>query len=521
MKYRESHKDKKLRTWFAADTTRALLRRIVLVKGVFRGLNALDVQFHYPITAICGKNGAGKSTITALACCAFHNKTTGYKLPKRRNSYYTFSDFFIQHSSEAPPGDLEIRYTIAHNSWKGATPKHPTWAGDGVQSRRKSKGGKWNDYDGRAHRNVVFLGIERVVPHAERSQSRSYSKSFKDVPLRGWEKSVMTAVGSILGKTYDDFRYVVHSKYSLPIVQCGKVVYSGFNMGAGENALFDIFSVIYSAGAGSLIVIDEIELGLHVEAQRKLIGCLKDVCESLHIQLICTTHSSDILDALPEDARLYVESVSGNTRITAGVSSEFAFSKLSAINGQEADVLVEDDVARAILLAALPANARTRVTITIIGSAGALSRQLAATFLRGEIKPVVALFDGDQLAKAASNLEHARKMTEKAVPEFDTWFEDRAAYLPGGCWPESWLLQRALQIPATLSKTLNAGKDDLLAIFNAGLQAGKHNELLEVAKQLGLERNQCLQLLASAVVQEFADELTAVVLRIEQRLAGD
>ncbi len=520
MKYKQTERDAKLRAWFAADQTRALLKRIVLVKGVFRGLNALDVKFRFPITAICGKNGAGKSTITALACCAFHNKPSGYKLPKRHNAYYTFSDFFIQHSSEATPGDLEIRYTIAHNNWKGKTTKEPAWAGDGIQSRKKTKGGKWNDYDSRAIRNVVFLGIERVVPHAERSQSRSYSKSFKDVPLRGWEKPVMEAVGFILGKSYEDFRYVVHSKYSLPIVQCDGVVYSGFNMGAGENALFDIFSVIWSAGQGALIVIDEIELGLHVEAQRKLMVCLKEVCDSLKIQVVCTTHSSAILDALPPDGRLYVESVSGSTRIWTGISSEFAFSKLSALNGLEADILVEDDVAKTILLAALPASTRTRVSVTIIGSAGALSRQLASAYLRGESKPVIAVFDGDQLAKAATNLEYARKMTEKQDAAFPIWFTNRAAYLPGSSWPESWLVKRAMQIPATLAKTLNSDKETLLAIFQSGLMAGKHQELLEIAKLLGLERAQCLQLLATAVVHEFEDELTAVVIMINEQLDG-
>ena len=520
MKYRESNQDKKLRAWFGSDLTKALLRHIRLEKGVFRGVNTLDLDFTFLITAICGKNGAGKSTITALACCAFHNKPGAYKLPKRRNSYYTFSDFFIQHPTESPPSDVSILYGIAHDQWR-ATPALPEGKGLAHQRRAKTKGGKWNDYSARVPRTVVFLGIERVVPHTERSQSRSYSKAFKDVPLRGWETQVMDAVGHVLNKKYDDFRYVVHSKYSLPIVQCNKTIYSGFNMGAGENALFDIFSIIYSAGLGALIVVDEIELGLHVEAQRRLIDRLKDVCESQKIQVICTTHSSDILDALPTDARVYVESVSGSTRITRGISSDFAFSKLSAINGQEADVLVEDDVARALVLAALPAATRTRVTVTEIGSAHALSRQLAAIYTRGETRPAIAVFDGDQLTKEPANIAHAKGMAEKARPDFENWFSNRAAYLPGENWPEFWLLKRAAEIPVALAKLLGTEKDELLAALEYGLQAGKHNELFEVAKQLGLERTQCLYLLATAVMQEFDDEFTAVVLRIQQRLDGD
>ena len=37
-------------------------------------------------------------------------------------------------------------------------------------------------------------------------------------------------------------------------------------MGAGENAIFTILIELFSAGEGALLVIDEIELGLHEEA---------------------------------------------------------------------------------------------------------------------------------------------------------------------------------------------------------------------------------------------------------------
>jgi AAA15 family ATPase/GTPase len=285
-----------------ADNTRALLRGVKLTTGAFRGLNALDMTFDYPITAIAGKNGAGKSTILALACCAFHNTVKGYKLSKRQKTYYTFSDFFVQHANEVPPQGISINYKIAFNNWKKSA-EVPTGIGIATQERRKVKNGKWNDYDTRVLRNAVFLGIERIVPHSERSQSRSYSKVFKAKPPRGWEPKVMAAVGEVLGKKYENYTSLEHSKYSLPVVQVNGVVYSGFNMGAGENALFEIFSTIYSAGDGALIVIDEVELGLHAEAQRRFVEKLKDACEENHAQIICTTHSTEIFDRLPNEAR--------------------------------------------------------------------------------------------------------------------------------------------------------------------------------------------------------------------------
>ena len=155
MKYRESSTDKQLRKRFANDNTHALLRQVRLGEGALRGINSLDIKFEYPITAIAGRNGAGKSTILALVSCAYHNSKTGFKLQKRKNSYYTFSDFFIQHSDEVPPDGINIEYSIAHNNWKKTTTM-PDGVGLGLQRRRKNKGGKWNDYDGRIKEMLYF-----------------------------------------------------------------------------------------------------------------------------------------------------------------------------------------------------------------------------------------------------------------------------------------------------------------------------------------------------------------------------
>lgn len=510
MKYRESQKDKQLRKRFANDNAHALLRRIILKEGVLRGINALDITFQYPITAIAGRNGAGKSTILALACCAYHNTKSGFKLPKRNNSYYTFSDFFVQHPEEVPPQGIVIEYYIAYNKWK-KTPALPDGVGLGMQRRHKKKGGKWNDYDDRVKKNVVFLGIERIVPHSERSQSRSYSKVFSDAAPKGWEDNVKEAVGFVLGRTYDKFRYVEYSKYSLPVVQVGSVIYSGFNMGAGENALFEIFSTIYSCGNGALLIMDEVELGLHAEAQRRFIERLKEVCFDTHTQVICTTHSREIFDCLPYDARFFVETVHGKTKITEAISSEFAFAKLSALPGTEIELLVEDEVAKIILMACLPTLLRSRLTIHVIGSATALARQLAAIHVRGEEKPAVAIFDGDQRAKESDNLDHAKNMCEKPKANFVSWFDSHIDYLPGDSWPEAWLVQRAADSTEVLAPLLSCDSDALKDILEYGLQAGKHNEFFEISKQLGMERDMCLQMVAMVVCNSFADEFKPLI----------
>lgn len=518
MKYRESQKDKTLRQRFINDNSHASLRRIYLKEGVLRGINSLDIRFDYPITAIAGKNGAGKSTILALVCCAYHNQKNGFRLPKRKLAYYTFSDFFVQHSEEVSPQGVDIRYGISYDKWR-KTEHLPDGIGLAFQRRWKNQGGKWNDYADRVRRNVVFLGIERIVPHSERSQSRSYSRVFKDAQPMGWEDKVKNAVGYVLGKSYDQFRYLRHTKYSLPLVKIGETIYSGFNMGAGENALFEIFSTIYSCGEGALLVMDEVELGLHAEAQKKFIAKLKDVCLETHTQVICTTHSKEIFDCLPYDARYFVECVNGKTRITDSISSDFAFAKMAAIPGKELDILVEDEVAKSLLQTTLPAQLRSRVTITVIGSATALARQLAAIYVRGEERPTFAVFDGDQRSKEEDNRTHAQKMAENTDEDFLDWYKSRIAYLPGDTWPEAWIVQKSANCLDSISELTSSDPDTLVTVLEYGLQAGKHNEFYEISKNLGLEQKSCLQLFATGVCQAHSGEFEALVAQIDCRLA--
>lgn len=516
MKYRESKLDKDLRSWFASDMSKALLRRIQVSKGNLRGISSLDISLNYPITAFAGVNGAGKSTILALACCAYHANKNAFKLPRRTHPYYTFSDFFIQHREEQAPDGIEIYYSIAHDDWKKSE-SLPDGKGLGRQKRYKNKGGKWNDYDRRVNKTVIFLGIERIVPPSERSQSRSYSKSFADVKPKGWEEKVREAVGFILGKTYDDFRYLEHSRYSLPIVKVGSVTYSGFNMGAGENALFEIFSIIYSCGEKALLVMDEIELGLHARAQKLFMRKLKEVCKETGTQVICTTHSREIFECLPDDARFFVETVGGKTKLTGGISPDFAFAKMGAQAGTELEVLVEDDVGMSLLQAALSATTRTRIKIKVIGSSTAIARQLAACYVRKDDRPILAIFDGDQREKDSDNFGHAKNMAENPKDDFEEWYRSRIFYLPGSTWPESWIVQKAMASNRA-STALDTEPDAINEILEYGLQAGKHNEFFEIAQNVGLSRHQCLERLCSAVCGDFPTDVLPLIEQIESRL---
>lgn len=181
--------------------------------------------------------------------------------------------------------------------------------------------------------------------------------------------------------------------------------------------------------------------------------------------------------------------------VSEGIAPEFAMSKMGASELKELTLLLEDGVAADILAFALPTSLRQRVRLISVGSASALSRQLAAAYARKEDRPLLAVFDGDQRKLFKDNLAHARNMAELTDDGFDKWFAERVAYLPGETWPEAWLLQSNQEFIESLADLLSADQNQMVEYLEYGLQAGKHNEFRELASQLGLEKHQCIQAL--------------------------
>ena len=485
MSYRYSQTDERNLRWMASDNSCATLNRVVLSDGKLRGLGKFDITFKYPIAAIAGENGSGKSTLLAIVACAFHNEKKGYKLSGRKNPYYTFSDFFIQSKSEIPPQGIRIRYQIRHNKWRKAKP------GLGWQSRRKKEGGKWNNYDSRVRRNVIYFGIQRVVPHYERSTHRSYRGRFQPGNLdENVRKRIYKIASRIIGKTYSGYELYKHSKYSLPFTTCNGVRYSGFNMGAGESAVFEILTALFEAGRGALLVIDEIELGLHEKAQRRLIHELKELCKEFHCQIICSTHSHVILDELPPEARFFIESKTDESKIIPGISADWACGKLGGRNSGELDLFVEDETARAILRIGLPHAIRSRVNITFVGSSEAVLRQLTSRYLDNRNNSL-AVLDGDKRNENESAKSKITKYAEASSAEEKEiameWAEQRITYIPGDTWPEKWLIETAQSIEDKTDLENRWGLEDgasITSAFDNALRAGKHNEFFQLAEEM-------------------------------------
>lgn len=490
MSYALSQLDKDNFYWFRNDKSRNSLVGMEVVNGNIRGIFPCKIEFSYPISALVGENGSGKSTMLALAACAFHN-TDEFHQFTRKKSYFTYGDFFTFAPEEHGLQGIEIVYTIRQ-------------AEDDKNNRRwKKPSGKWNDFNTRKHRNVVYLGINRIVPPSESSAHRSYRKLFEAEEINSNILSQIKSMASrIFGKNYSTLRIFVHNAYRLFLVERNDVSYSGFNMGAGENAVISILLELLCAGPGALMVIDEIELGLHAKAQNEFIKVLKEICKLNKCQIICSTHSDIVLDALPPQGRFFIQNQVNQTIITPEISAEYAFGKLAGQNSNELDVFVEDEVGKAVIASIIPMRIRERIKLYVIGSDQAVLKQMAARY-REEKYNFIAFLDGDKRQARTQQITQMRNHLETRIKDdaqFLNIIEPRLCYIPGDSWPELSIIQYLLLVDnkQELSTRWEIAVEEITPYLEQALTAGKHKEFFHLAELLSMDeavvRNDCIKL---------------------------
>ena len=134
-------------------------------------------------------------------------------------------------------------------------------------------------YETRPKRPIHYFGASRVLPAIERNVLRGHFRlnrsQHKIVKLDDDFRNIFC---EILGRNYSAANVTQAEKYSLRSCEYGSS-YTSFNMGAGEDILLELLYYLQEAPIGSLIVIEEIELGLHPEAQRKFAKELLEITE--------------------------------------------------------------------------------------------------------------------------------------------------------------------------------------------------------------------------------------------------
>ena len=318
-----------------------------------RGISNLQIRFDYPLTAISGRNGVGKSSILALTAFSAGRPDdwgTGprpiprvRRVPRRMN--FAWDEFFFRRREDPPLDGLKIHfdYTIEGNDLR--------------VSRVRRTGGRWKTLPdpGRSRtprlppRPIDFLSLSRILPSGELRDVRRGFVTGAGERIHRLSATATNAMSAIFGRGYEDVE--IRTRQGANLAHCiAGASYNGFDMGSGESSAIAILSALDHLPVGGLLLVEEVEHGFHPEAQLRLIEALTDQVMKNKQQIIFTTHSEIILDHLPKVARVLVERHSADShRSHHAPTTRQAMYAMVGEPRPELTIYVEDEFARAVV----------------------------------------------------------------------------------------------------------------------------------------------------------------------------
>jgi predicted ATPase len=460
-----------------------------------RGITGLFVPFRYPVTAICGNNGAGKSTVLALCALAHHSPPDWFvhrgNPGKKRNfgdrSYYTFSDFFVNGRGERTPNDIEITWRYIQNKKQ-------------LKIEFKNKTGRWDHYSRRPEREVDFLSLARIIPAYEMS---TVLNTFKDPGVQ-YDRSALDdfflqRLSFIMGKEYKSAEVQRSRNYTFQQCDAGGA-YTAFNMGGGEYCVIELLHLLQRIPQGGMLVVEEIEAGLHPQAQIRLAESLIQICLKKYIQIICSTHSEIFLDALPRQARLIIKKAGDEHIVYDSPSTRFAMYEMTGKFHPELVIYCEDVFAKILIEEALfDEKLRLRVNICDVGDTVTVIRQGVSHIRSGFRMNSLCVLDGDCKDNDVKKWINSETGGQKK-------FEPNYIFLPSdGMAPEKWILEQLKH---------EAYQNEFTTQFNCSLSDAKNH--LEAIKT-GLDHHKMVYILHQRTNLDEMDCLHRVIRSVAPR----
>lgn len=295
-----------------------------------RGWEGQQIPFDFPIVAVVGENGAGKSSVLQGAASLYQN--TIQKNGNQKVVQYA-SDFFPDTIWEKLQ-NAEIQGTVREGM------QNPS---EVITLRKLTE--RWRGYEHRKDRPVVYIDLRRSQPMSARTGFIKLAKpQLEEGEATNFDPETLKRYSDIMGWEYDEAKMsstTIDATRKIPVVtREGGTPYSGFHQGAGELTMAEL--VEQQLPKYALVLIDEIETSLHPRVQRRLVRELAVLARSLELQIILSTHSPYVLEELPPRARVYIMTGSSGKRIVTGVSPEFAMTTMDEDKHPEIDVFVED-----------------------------------------------------------------------------------------------------------------------------------------------------------------------------------
>lgn len=326
-------------TWF--------IRRLHIKQ--FRHIANLSISFSHPVTAIAGSNRIGKTSILLLLACSHENF---YRLDASSSAVgmreHGWNDVVSFTSHETV--NIDYQYQMDWRQGKA----NRTGTGKRLHTSRAWSGlGKKSSDAGRTNakirtREVRLVDLERLLP------ARAFSDSLYRKANAAVAHPLHTEITQAFAYIFDTPIASIsqaggHLNRRCFIIKRSGATYSTYNAASGEEAVIYLLRDLIDSPKGSLILIDEIEAGIHPSVQRKLIDILHVIAWRDKKQIIFTTHSPTALSSVEKSSRRFLEISAGAYHCLSGISVQAASSKMDSIGYPLVQLYCEDDLAEFLI----------------------------------------------------------------------------------------------------------------------------------------------------------------------------
>ncbi len=381
------------------------MEKQILLSADFKQLKILKnahIDFSETLTAIMGTNGSGKTTVIHALVCAFSPENS--ENPLISNNIFPY--FFAPNTDSTWSGsNFKLKFQRYNSN-------------DEIETieREYSKGSdRWVPrYANRPKRNVYYIGIESCLPEIEKRYitGRINYKSSKLTQKE--DLKIAKTAAYILNKQY---RCLVDNIYKekqhlMGVELNNGMKYSSLSMGTGEQRVIKILRVLYEAEAYSLVLIDEIDLLLHISSLRRLIIKVHEIAQHKHIQVVFTTHSLEMMNMYNYVSVQYLyHQGNDNTLVYNRITSDLVYD-LTGERTSPYTVYCEDTLARSIVQTIIrKENIASKINVVSFGAidnAFTLAASWAITNNKDLQKSLIML-DGDRYNSNDEKIQQLKK----------------------------------------------------------------------------------------------------------------
>ena len=446
-----------------------------------RGFDDLRISFDYPVSVLAGPNGSGKSTVLFACACA-------YRVPGRRAGDFApgrqFPNFISQQpavrSDSAQESELEFNYLHRNERRSTILRRRKTWSRSGYAQ---------------PEREVYLRTLANLTSPSEVRSILQLGR--KPVRMEGISPELLLFAHRILPWRYRNLD-LISGKSSRDLLfaevdGAGGARYSEFHMSSGERTIVRISKDI-SRLEDALVLIDEVDTGLHPYTQQQTMLELQRSALRQKLQIIVASHSPVVLDSVPPEGRIFLD----RDHETGHVKREPLYRDIfqKALYGQSRDrlsILCEDEVSEGVIrgvLDVLNVELGLRHEDVVVGrdtGKHEFPSHIRTLGKFGKLADFLVVLDGDSRAEEEKLKLVAASFGHPLQPLF----------LPGDGSPEQWLWD-----------ILREGSDEFAVTF--GLAAADMRRMTDRAADLA-EGAVKQRDAAKAALGAFADDIRRTV----------